>query len=752
MLEKPVLRVKELSLCRFRGFVNCEPITLDTNADVILLTGPNGFGKTSLIDALCLLLTGHCYPERRPLTSCTKPPDANCSDSAKIQVVVEYEGSEEKRIDFTIRDGQRGDPEISPRVGFPDRIPPELAARSSFFYQDLLSKLFEEEDAQAGRLLEFLTPLPRSVTVVEEAVKKARTQWKEQISGELSRLASVEGFPSEDAINEDRKRAASAFRTCWYDLVRIAEAEGLNLPQRSEGWLLLLKSDNLRAGWERELRNLAADCLSLLLPDRGQPSVDENPSVSLRLMGEAMSALRDTVTNRAENAKEKIGYHIRDLPDDTVLLAPETWAGEEQEIATASEEANRLQEQLFLLEKLERHFDNPGGPNLLEVLAALRDQGRLWLDLPETGPDLGPPSQVFEWLQEVVAHDLPALTGQLEDWQDRITNERLEVRKRFLELQKLIQSKKTLLEKSRKIYELSRDLQLQRDLGDVWASFPSLAPVSQLKIFLGQIRPSDNLTMAIERVQEAIAKWIQIEELDEQRKAALQQKAGYEKSGELIDSIGKALEQEAGRNSVLKAALLPPDEIIKDLEHIVNEILDRFRLVNGICPVRFETKRVKGGKGGQSLRIYTADRRPLNALSTGQKAQLGLSTLLGLNYALHRYICHSVIALDDVTTAFDMAQLPRTAALIRQIAYVTEEPLARRQVFIVSHHEDLTNRLLDFLIPPEGRELRILNFIDWSLDKGPVIDERAVIPGLRASPENRKKFADTLKSILNRTD
>ena len=49
MLEKPVLRVKELSLRRFRGFVNCEPIRLDTNADVILLTGPNGFGKTSAV-------------------------------------------------------------------------------------------------------------------------------------------------------------------------------------------------------------------------------------------------------------------------------------------------------------------------------------------------------------------------------------------------------------------------------------------------------------------------------------------------------------------------------------------------------------------------------------------------------------------------------------------------------------------------------------------------------------------------------
>lgn len=143
--------------------------------------------------------------------------------------------------------------------------------------------------------------------------------------------------------------------------------------------------------------------------------------------------------------------------------------------------------------------------------------------------------------------------------------------------------------------------------------------------------------MAIERVREAIAKWKQIEELDERRKTALQQKAGYEKNKELIDSI-------------------------------------------------------------------------------------------------------------------DVAQLPRTAALIRQIAYVSAEPLARRQVLIVSHHEDLTNRLLDFLIPPEGRELRILNFVDWDISKGPSIEQGEVIPGLRASQESRRKFADTLKSILNTND
>ncbi|MCR4420355.1 MAG: hypothetical protein NUV99_09600 [Clostridia bacterium] len=93
-----------------------------------------------------------------------------------------------------------------------------------------------------------------------------------------------------------------------------------------------------------------------------------------------------------------------------------------------------------------------------------------------------------------------------------------------------------------------------------------------------------------------------------------------------------------------------------------------------------------------------------------------------------------------------MAQLPRTAALIRQIAYVTEEVFARRQVFIVSHHEDLTNRLLDFLIPPAGRKLRILNFVNWRPDSGPGVEQREVEPGLAATAENsRKSLVDILE-------
>ncbi|NLJ25218.1 MAG: AAA family ATPase, partial [Firmicutes bacterium] len=60
--------MKSIELTGFRGF--CGPSrSLDTDGDIVLITGPNGYGKTSLIDALCLLLTGHLYRERYPLVS-----------------------------------------------------------------------------------------------------------------------------------------------------------------------------------------------------------------------------------------------------------------------------------------------------------------------------------------------------------------------------------------------------------------------------------------------------------------------------------------------------------------------------------------------------------------------------------------------------------------------------------------------------------------------------------------------------------
>ncbi|MDQ0285652.1 energy-coupling factor transporter ATP-binding protein EcfA2 [Desulfofundulus luciae] len=727
--------------------MNSDPVTLDTDADVVLLAGPNGFGKTSLIDALCLLLNGHYYEERRPLVSCTAA-GGNGLNYAQIEAIVECNGSEnDRRRLVTVRDNQKGHPDVSlPDIFCPGTISRELAARCSFYYQDLLSKLFEEEDAQV-RLLEFLRPLPEPETVVLDAVKRARGQWKDMVSSVLGNLASEEGLPDESTINEKRKRAAAAFRDAWNELVDIAGAEGdIKLPGRSGDWLFLINSDNLRSGWAGELRNLAADCLTLLLPDRKQPAPDEKPPGSLRLIEESLFELRRKVIDRISGAEEKLRSLLEDLTDDTVLLPPHAWPAEEKDIAAALEKATELEAQVSLLENLERHFGNPGGPDLLAILVALRDRGGDLLKVPDAAPDFGPPPPVIAWLREAVSHDLAGLADQLEKWQAHVKERRIELLEQLLGTQKTIHNRKVFLEKCKQIYGLMQQVLQFNPHFKVLTDAGSSIYLPELKKLLGSTGAKDHLFMAIERVRAAVSQWIQVEELDEKRKVALQRRAGYMQVREMIDSITGALEREAGKNSVLNSAILPPDDVIRDLQHMVNGVLNRFRLVDGIYPVRFEARRDKRGKAGSSLQVYAADDRPLSALSTGQKAQLGLAMILGLNYSLNRYIGHNIIALDDVTTAFDMAQLPRTAALIRQIAYASDEEFGR-QVFIVSHHEDLTNRLLDFLIPPEGRKMRILNFVNWTPNNGPVIEQREVIPGLKASTDNRKKFVDTLKSI-----
>lgn len=99
-------------------------------------------------------------------------------------------------------------------------IQKELASRCSFFYQDLLGKLFEEENAQV-RLLDFLSPIPENVQEASKAVKQAMIQWKADSEGILKSFAQ-KGFPSEEDINEQRKQAVIDFRETWNELVKAA--------------------------------------------------------------------------------------------------------------------------------------------------------------------------------------------------------------------------------------------------------------------------------------------------------------------------------------------------------------------------------------------------------------------------------------------------------------------------------------------------------------------------------------------------
>jgi DNA repair exonuclease SbcCD ATPase subunit len=746
MKSKHVLRVKSIRLCRFRGFVNTSEVVnsdeiINTDADIVLLTGPNGFGKTSLIDALCLLLNRHYYEERLPLSSCNEENNSGTF----IEAVIKYAQNESDSVKVTVGKNSKNLEIIPSESPWLHGISKELAARCSFFYQDLLGKLFEEENTQV-RLLDFLSPKPKNVEEAQKAVKQAMTQWKADSEGILKSFAQ-KGFPSEGDVNEKRKQAVIDFREAWNELVKAVQTTmQIALPQRDKDWLFLINSKNLRSGWQGELRNFVQECLAELIPEGIEFDKNEKPSAVLSRLKEALSQLRQRPIDQKMSIREKLKFLLDDITNEALVFPPPTWLEKEKEINILSKKVSELEMWLTLFEKLEGHFDNPDGPDFIKVLTALRDQGKIWLEVPEVSPDISPPLSVIEWLRKIEMDDFDRLVDLLEEWKSNISQKRFEFQQNLSDEKKELQNQRMFLDRSREIFNLLEQAGLIVELSD-FADSDTTLPSSILKERISIHAQSSQFHSAMERVQEAIFRWIEIEKLNEDRISALQREKGYLKAKEYIDIVSKALEKEAGKNSVLNAAILPPEDVLRKLERIINEILERFRIVEGICPIQLEIKQIKG-VNSKLLQIKAANGRPLGAFSTGQKSQLGLALLLGLNYSLNEYIGHNIIALDDVTTVFDMAQLPRTAALIRQIAYAPGDDSTRRQVFIASHHEDLTNRLLDFLIPPEGRELRILNFVKWSDTSGPEIEQRKAIPGLGMSKDNRKKYANIINAYM----
>lgn len=153
--------------------------------------------------------------------------------------------------------------------------------------------------------------------------------------------------------------------------------------------------------------------------------------------------------------------------------------------------------------------------------------------------------------------------------------------------------------------------------------------------------------------------------------------------------------------------------------------------MDGVLSLNLESVAAAAKDGRPEFHIVTRDGRRLEHLSTGQRAQVAVSLLTAQNQALTPYLDHHMLLLDDVSTAYDLSNLVREAILWRQLAYGGDDGwnTQRRQVFLSSHHEDLSNLMLDLLVPPQGRTMRLIRFTGWSPTEGPVFESFAVEPG-----------------------
>lgn len=114
----------------------------------------------------------------------------------------------------------------------------------------------------------------------------------------------------------------------------------------------------------------------------------------------------------------------------------------------------------------------------------------------------------------------------------------------------------------------------------------------------------------------------------------------------------------------------------------------------------------------------------LISLSSSQMASLALSIVIAA--AVDGSLPMGFVCLDDIANSFDMNNLAADAAIIRKIAY---GPGAySRQVVITSHHEEITDRLVSLLLPPADKTMKVIEFKNWSETGGTDCVEWSISP------------------------
>ena len=170
--------------------------------------------------------------------------------------------------------------------------------------------------------------------------------------------------------------------------------------------------------------------------------------------------------------------------------------------------------------------------------------------------------------------------------------------------------------------------------------------------------------------------------------------------------------------------LTPSEDLKQDFEGAINNVLKRFAMTEGLEEVKLVVPEQEENRYfiiQAKEKDNKETKREKEHFSLGQRAQIATAWMIAQRELAHACkdveIPHRVIILDDPTATFDMTNLLSQAILLRQLAYHPDEE-RRYQLFIVSHHEEFTSRLLDLLCPPQGCSMKLIRFVKWTPDNG----------------------------------
>lgn len=699
-----VRRIHEVEVKGFRGFVGAGR-RIRTDADIVLLAGGNGFGKTSLLQALTLLLTGHPELESEKLWSRIRRKEGehgaqDIEIEARGEVEVEEEAGETTKDVVALRvvwpcEGE-AKPEFSAMLqrsggafSWPRTLQPvflregesreqferrkedarKTLARVTSFYPERVEQVFESV-ITGSTLRDVFNPMPEPVAVALRRLDHLQEEMKKW----LEDVRSARGVPEKLARKLEVSR--SDFLVCWKNLKGILEEV---VAATAEG----------RAFIEQLIgADPTLDHLERVLREQKEGSAVERGAGGKGLLKALEEVLEAEIEHAQREARQVVGaerlLNERKAINEDLGEIERVFSDLDAELACFAGDAG-------------------SGVGLLGVLRAVAEGVEEWCSRASRlkKEERQKIASVLRELEAVVPQNARAVAQELEDW--------LRPREQAKERRALLWARRDEIERMLEGYRHSVRLTALREAK----------------------RAISALEMRFARTWQELYRAERCFELQGQ----------LEEAGDELEQLVKQLEATA---EGLREATEAKEDILKHTAELAERVLGRFALVEGI--LRLQLRDTEGERT-----IQTASGLSLLQLSSGQKAQMAISLAVAqselLRVAEGVDLPFRVLLLDDVSTAYDLVNVAREAVLWRQLAY-NERDEERWQLFITSHREDLTMQLLDLLVPPYGRSLRLLRFKGWTKEEGPLIEEFSLEPSRALDVELRGYIEQAIKETV----
>lgn len=707
-----VRRLKSLVLQDFKGVRNS---TFDLDADVVLLSGPNGYGKTTVIEALEALFTGDCVDRRaaddRGDVSRLVRQDAPAAvlrcqyryaqDPVAVDVGdgwAEARASAESGLVSSFRDAL-GDP----------RTNWDITRDSAFFYQDGLPGLFGPPSSALSRALVSLVPDPPIFHELLSAVPPLKDTVSDLLSAqrrgktpdELAAACGAAAYRLQMLAGEPMRDAFKLAKPPGALLARNTVRQSLD-NMRKKADLSCDRPTADRATWLPVLRGLAEYARQQGAASAASEGSQPPGDLSQLWGGAATLAEQRRRLESAEapgSLSDTIGRLEARVAQRRGLLVALGCSPAEHGIGILP-----LLRSLLAL----RGMQAATLEEIVQARTALEGFIRKLMPLTDS-PDLDAALDAATSLAAEVTASISALENEIASTRQR--------------LGALGQMERTLATCER------IDQWLRATLGCTLDSFasaddPQLLDVPALRqaVESAAARPAVDRHGGWAALAEAADTWADRErELEEAqtlesephvaRLRALEELTRQLQTGDLSTQVRMAMLVEEYPDSITSAVrrLLSRFALHPYLRRHVQVGLDQSK---GIA--------VTFGPSGNGAR------RDASTLSTGQHNALCIALSVALSLCRKDSML-GFICLDDVSSALDLGNLACDACLIRSLAYV--DGPERRQVILSTHHDELTTRLLPLLRPPKGRSLKVIEFTDWRMDSGAQFREWRCVEG-----------------------